>query len=144
VVSLLEPVWVNKHGLHPEVVLAVVRPDADPDKPSPADVPENPPFLRLLSRTIWESVVSCDAIRGRRRSRATASSTCSTSAPATLPAGVPAEDILGTVQVHDAQPVAGTYQHNPRHRLYTAAGWFQLSKEIETALQDAVRLRTLR
>ncbi|WP_125802280.1 hypothetical protein [Actinoplanes sp. ATCC 53533] len=144
VMSLLEPVWVDKHGLHPEVVLAVVHHDADLDEPGPADIRENPPFLRLLSRTIWESVVSCEAIRRQAHIQGNGFVYLLDERTSDPGGRVPPEDILGTVQVRDAQPVAGSYQHNPRHRLYTAAGWFQLPEEIETVLQRTVRSRTLR
>nr|WP_296071156.1 hypothetical protein [uncultured Actinoplanes sp.] len=144
VLSLLEPEWVDEHGLHPEVVLAVLRPDADVDEPHVADIRENPPFLRLLSRTIWETVAGCETIRSQARIQGDGVAYLLDERTADPAGRVPPEDILGTVQVSDARPVAASYQHNPRHRLSTAAGWFQLPEEIETALQSAVRSRTLR
>lgn len=63
VVSLLKPDWVFQHGLHPEAVMAVVREGADPDVLAPADVHENGPFLRLLSRVIFESIDQCGFLR---------------------------------------------------------------------------------
>ena len=59
VVSLLEPEWVFQHGLHPEAVIAVLPEGADSDAMTPADVRENGPFLRLLSRVIFENAERC-------------------------------------------------------------------------------------
>ena len=43
--------------------MAVVRDGADPNSLTPADVQENGPFLRLLSRVIFETIDQCGDIR---------------------------------------------------------------------------------
>lgn len=63
VVSLLDHDWVFRHGLPPEAVMAIVRDGADPDNLTPADVQENGPFRRLLSRVIFETIDQCGEIR---------------------------------------------------------------------------------
>jgi hypothetical protein len=52
---------------------------------------------------------------------------------------IPAEDMIGDFQVRDGVLVAGSYRHNPQHKLLTTAGWFRLPLEIETALQESLR-----
>lgn len=54
---------------------------------------------------------------------------------------VPAEDIIGAVEVVEGQLVPGSYQHNPRHRLLTVNGWFRLPDELEAALQRRLHAR---
>ena len=98
VVSLLEPDWVFKHGLHPEAILGVLRDGADPDELEPVDVQENGAFLRLLSRVIFENVADCDDIRWEAEIQGTGY-VYLLDARTPDPAGrVPAEDIVGAVQ----------------------------------------------
>ncbi|WP_326559686.1 hypothetical protein [Micromonospora sp. NBC_01796] len=139
VVSLLEADWVSRHGLHPEAVMAVVREGADPYDLEPVDVRESGPFLRLLSRVIFENVNRCADIR-RRADLQSAGYFYLLDERTQDPGGrVPPEDIIGSIEVRDGQPVAGSYQHNPRHRLLAAAGWFRLPSELETAIQHRLR-----
>ena len=142
VFSLLEPDWVTQYGLHPEAVMAVVPDSADPERLTPADIRENGPFLRLLSRVIYENVTDCDDIR-REAEVQGSGHTYLLDRRTPDPGGrVPAEDIMGSVEIDNGRPITGSYQHNPRHRLFTTAGWFRLPGELEQALQQ--RLRTLR
>ncbi|TCB87725.1 hypothetical protein E0H26_28855 [Micromonospora zingiberis] len=141
VVSLLEPDWVFQHGLHPEAVMAVVREGADPDVLAPADVQENGPFLRLLSRVVFENIDQCGSLR--REAEIQGSGYVFLLDERTPGPGgrVNRDDIVGAVEVSSGEPVAGSYQHNPRHRLFTAAGWFRLPTEIEAALYSRLRAR---
>jgi hypothetical protein len=139
VVSLLEPEWIEQHDLHPWAVMGTVRADVDPALVEPVDLTENGGFLRVLSRAIYEHGSSCGFLQreaeiqgeghiylldGRTRE----------------PAGrVPPADILGTFTVSGGKLVTGSYQHNPRHRLLTADGWFRLPAELESALVAALR-----
>jgi hypothetical protein len=121
-VSLLEPDWVFQHRLHPEAVLGVVRDGADPVDLAPVDVQENGTFLSMLSRVIFETSPIAGTCGGKPRSRAAATCTC-WMPRTTDPAGrVPAEDIIGAVQVVGGAAVAGSFQHSPKHRRFTAAG----------------------
>jgi hypothetical protein len=140
VVSLLEPDWVSRHGLNPLAVMAVLPAGVDLDSMTPDDVRENGPFLRLLSRVIFESADQCDLLRreaeGQREGYVflldgrTVDSDCA----------VLQEDMLGDLEVRDGVLVAGSYRHNPRHKLRTTAGWFRLPPEIKTALQARLRV----
>lgn len=142
VVSLLDPDWVFEHGLHPEAVLAVVRDGADPVELAPDDVQENGPFLRLLSRVLFENLTDSGDVRRKAKIQGSGY-VYLLDARTPDPAGrVPAEDIIGAVQVDGAEPVAGSYQHNPNHRLFTATGWFRLPDDLEAALQHRLRART--
>ena len=141
VVSLLEPAWVFKHGLHPEVTLGVLRDGADPAELAPVDVQENGAFLRLLSRVIFENIAGRGDIRREAEAQGTGY-VYLLDARTPDPAGrVPAEDVIGAVQVEGGAAVARSYQHNPKHRLFTAAGWFRLPGELEAALQSRMRAR---
>jgi hypothetical protein len=142
VVSLLEPDWVFQHGLHPEAVLGVVRDGADPVALAPVDLRENGPFLQLLSRVIFENIADCGDMR-REAEMQGSGYVYLLDARTPNPAGrVPAEDIIGVVQVDGGAAVAGSYQHNPKHRLFTATGWFRLPYDLEAAMQRRLRART--
>ncbi|MFY1670427.1 hypothetical protein ACN27G_10755 [Plantactinospora sp. WMMB334] len=139
VVSLLEPDWVYQHGLHPEAVLAVVGGGADRGELTPADVRESGPFLRLLSRVIFENVTNNGDIC-READVQGSGYVYLLDARTPDPAGrVSSEDIIGAVQVNAGKPVSGSYQHNPKHRLFTVNGWFRLPDDLETALQHRLR-----
>ncbi|MGC4750442.1 hypothetical protein ACLQ28_32960 [Micromonospora sp. DT201] len=142
VVSLLEPDWVFQHGLHPDAVLAVVREGADPNVLAPADVQEIGPFLRLLSRVIFESIDKCDSLRREAEIQGNGYVYLLDERSPDPGGRVNPADILGAIEVSNGKPVAGSYQHNPRHQLLTAAGWFRLPSEIEQALQSRLRART--
>ncbi|GIF23829.1 hypothetical protein BJ973_004441 [Actinoplanes tereljensis] len=138
VVSLLEPEWVDRHGLHPEAVVAVVG----AEDPTPADIRENGPFLRLLSRVIFENIDHCEYVR-REAEIQVAGFVYLLDERTPDPGGrVDQADIVGEVEVRNGTLVPGSYRHNPRHRLFTTHGWFGLPPEIEAPLQD--RLRSLR
>ena len=63
VVSLLEPDWVFRHGLHPGAILGVLRDGADLAELAPVDVRENGAFLRLLFRVVlYENIADCGDI----------------------------------------------------------------------------------
>jgi hypothetical protein len=143
VLSLLESDWVFQHGLHPDAVMAVVRHGGDSGGLAPTDIEENPPFLRLLSKAIFESVDRCAGIK--RQAEIQGSGYVYLLDQRTPDPGgkVSPENIVGAVEVRSGELVAGSYKHNPRHRLLTAAGWFQLPNEIEAALQGRLRDRTL-
>ncbi|MCZ7423646.1 hypothetical protein O7605_29480 [Verrucosispora sp. WMMA2121] len=142
VVSLLEPDWVFQHGLHPEAVMAVVREGADQeDFLAPADVQENGPFLRLLSRVVFESIDQCGSLRRQAEIQGSGYVYLLDERKPDPGGRVAPDDVVGVVDVSNGKPVAGSYQHNPRHRLLTAAGWFQLPAEIEAALHSRLRAR---
>src|SRR5687768_1314857 len=54
VVSILEPDWVFERGLHPEAIMGMLREGANLEQFGPDDLQENPTFLRLLSRLLFE------------------------------------------------------------------------------------------
>jgi hypothetical protein len=47
---------------------------------------------------------------------------------------VPPEDIIGAVRVEAGVTVAGSFQHNPRHRPLTHSGFFRLPQQLKAAL----------
>ena len=141
VLSLLDPEWVSQRGLHPEAVIAVLPADTESDVINPADVRENGPFLRLLSRAIFENADRCGLLRREAEIQGSGFVYLLDGRTPTPGGRVPPEDIIGAFEVRDGALVAGSYRHNPRHRLFTTAGWFRLPAEIEDALQT--RLRTM-
>jgi hypothetical protein len=134
VVSLLGPEWVFQQGLHPEAVIAVLPDGADLDDITPTDVRENGPFLRLLSRVIFENAERCSLLR--REAEVQGNGYIYLLDGRTLNPGgrVPPEDIIGAFEVRAGALVSGSYQQNSRHRLFTTDGWFRLPAEIENAL----------
>jgi hypothetical protein len=134
VVSLLGPEWVSQHELNPEAVIAVLPAGTDVDDLTPADVRENGPFLRLLSRVIFENAERCSLLRREAEVQGNGY-VYLLDRRTPHPAGrVPPEDIIGTFEARADALVPGSYQQNPRHRLFTTAGWFRLPPEIEDAL----------
>jgi hypothetical protein len=141
VVSLLEPEWVYQHGLHPETVMAVLPGSAVPDAMTPADVQENGPFLRLLSRVIFENAGQCGWLQREAEVQGNGYVYLLDGRTPTPGGRVPPEDIIGAFEVREDALVTGSYRHNPQHRLFTTAGWFRLPPEIESALQTRLRSR---
>ncbi len=121
--------------------MAIVREGADPHVLAPGDVQENGPFLWLLSRVIDENIDRCSFLR--REAEIQGSGYVYLLDERTPdPAGrVSSTDIIGAIEVSNGNPVAGSYRHNPRHRLLTAAGWFRLPPELEAPLQIRLRAR---
>jgi hypothetical protein len=133
-VSLLEPAWVFDHGLTIEAVVGFIVAPASLDGLRPSDLRENPAFLRLLSRVIYEEV-GADPDLSREAARQGEGHVYLLDGRTPDPAGrVVPENILGAVAVKAGAMVAGSYQHNPRHRLLTKDGFFRLSPELEAAL----------
>ncbi|MEU3455110.1 hypothetical protein ABZ671_16140 [Micromonospora sp. NPDC006766] len=141
VISLLEPDWVFRCGLNPEAVMAVVCEGADRDILAPTDVQENGPFLRLLSRVIFENIDQCASLRREAEIQGSGHVFLLDERTPDPGGRVNPVDIIGAIEVINGKPIAGSYQHNPRHRLFTAAGWFRLPSEIEAALISRLRAR---
>jgi hypothetical protein len=142
VVALLESEWVFQHGLPPEAIVAVVRKGADSDALVPGDIWENPAFLRLLSRVIYENVEGCPVLRREAEVQGDGY-VYLLDARTPEPGGrVPPEDIIGMVSVSNGGIVPGSFRHNPRHRLLTVNGWFRLPEELEAALQWRIRAKS--
>jgi len=140
VVSLLEPDWVSRHGLNPDAVVAVLPAGATPDDVRPNDVRENGPFLRLLSRIIFENADRHDMLQREAEIQGDGYVYLLDGRTPDPGGRVPPQDIVGAFEVRDGALVIGSYRHNPQHRLFTTAGWFRLPPAIEAALQS--RLRT--
>lgn len=139
VVALLESEWVFQHGLHPEAIVAIVRDGADSDALTPGDIWENPAFLRLLSRVIYENIDGCSDLRREAEVQGDGY-VYLRDARTPEPGGrVPPEDIIGVVSVSNGDIVPGSFRHNPRHRLLTVHGWFRLPEELEVSLHRRIR-----
>jgi hypothetical protein len=139
VVSLLEPDWVSRHGLRPDAVVAVLPTGAALDDVRPDDVRENGPFLRLLSRAIFENADQHEMLRREAEVQGDGYVYLLDGRTPDPGGRVPPNDIIGALEVRGGALVAGSYRHNPRHRLFTTAGWFLLVPAIEIALQSRLR-----
>lgn len=139
VVSLLEPDWVSRHGLRPDAVIAVLSAGATLEDVGPDDVKENGPFLRLLSRVIFESADQHEMLRHEAEVQGDGYVYLLDGRTPDPGGRVSPQDIIGAVEVSAGAVVAGSYRHNPRHRLFTTDGWFLLSPAIENALQSCLR-----
>jgi hypothetical protein len=142
VVSLLEPDWVSRHGLLPDAVVAVLPAGVTHDDINPDDVRENGPFLRLLSRTIFENAHRHEMLRREAEVQGEGYVYLLDGRTPDPGGRVPPHDIIGAFEVRDGALVTGSYRHNPRHRLFTTAGWFRLPPVLETALQSSLRTRS--
>lgn len=141
VVSLLEPDWVSEHGLNPDAVAAVLPAGATPYDVQPDDVRENGPFLRLLSRIIFENAGRHEMLQREAEVQGDGYVYLLDGRTPDPGGRVPPQDIIGAFEVRDGALVTGSYRHNPQHRLFTTAGWFRLPPAIETALQSRLRAR---
>lgn len=140
-VSFLEPAWVAEHGLAVESVLGFVEPAKRVAQLAPPDFRENPAFLRLLSRVIFEEVGNDPTLHMEADVQGEGSVYLLDGRTPNPGGRVPPEDIIGAVKVEAGRVVPGSFRHNPRHRLLTAHGCFRLSLLMDAAL-DA-RLRSL-
>jgi hypothetical protein len=143
VVSILEPGLVFEHGLHPETIMGMLRGGANLEQLSPDDLQENPSFLRLLSRVLYEHLDQDEQLQ-REAEIQGEGHIYLLDARTPDPGGrVPPQDIIGTVAVTGGQITIGSYQHNRRHRLLTGDGWFRLPYQLEIVLQQRIRARHL-
>lgn len=140
--SILEPSWVNEHGLAVESVLGLVEPATDVDQLAPTSLRENSAFLRLLSRVIYDEVGNDPALQLEADVQGEGY-ICLLDGRTPDPAGrVGPEDIIGAVKVEAGKVVRGSFEHNARHRLLTQHGFFRLSSLIEVALDARLRAAT--
>ncbi|MBB5867452.1 hypothetical protein F4553_000831 [Allocatelliglobosispora scoriae] len=140
-VSVLEPDWVFKHGLHPEAIVGSLREGVHLDQAGPEDFQENPAFVRLLSGVLFDHLDQDENLQ-REAGIQAEGYVYLLDARTTDPGGrVPPEDIIGAVAVTGGQIVADSYQHNSRHRLLTGKGWFRLPQQLEILLLQQLRAR---
>jgi hypothetical protein len=137
-VSLLEPSWVAEHGLPFEAILGRI-PDWSSAGVTPSGFRENPAFLRLLSKVIWQYVDEVDELRLEAALHGDGHLFLLDRRAGDPDGRVPEEDVVGTVEVRDGAVVAGSFQHNPRHRLFTARGLFRLPEVLEKRLDQETR-----
>ncbi|WP_213457377.1 hypothetical protein [Rhizomonospora bruguierae] len=93
-----------------------------------------------MSRVIFESIDQCGSLRQETEIQGSGY-VYLLDERTPDPGRVNPADIVGAIEVSNGRPVAGSYQHDPRHRLLTAAGWFRLPSEIEAALRSRLRAR---
>ncbi|HEX6683024.1 MAG TPA: hypothetical protein VF062_09530 [Candidatus Limnocylindrales bacterium] len=122
-------------------VLGVLHEGADPEQFGPRDFRKNPAFLRFLSRIIYEHVEEVAAIRLEAAMLGSGHVYLIDGRTADPGGRVPPEDIIGEVRVEAGTLVTGSFRHNPRHRLLTGRGFFQLPQELETVLVQRLRAR---
>jgi hypothetical protein len=139
VLSLMDAETTFARGLRAEAILGTVLEGGDPDTLTPADFQENPAFLRFLSRVIHEHVDQCPDILLEAEMQGSGHVYVLDLRTADPAGRVPAEDIIGAVKVEAGTTVAGSFQHNPRHRLLTHRGFFLLPEQLEAALRRRLR-----
>lgn len=139
VLSLLGTEIIFAQGLFAEAILGVVREGADPDRLNPEDFQENPAFLRFLSRVIYEHIDECSDLRREAEMQGSGHLYVLDGRTAEPSGRVPPEDIVGAVRIEAGVMVAGSFQHNPRHRLLTHRGLFRLPEQLEAALHRRLR-----
>ena len=144
VVSTLDPGWVFAQGLGLATIIGYLRGGAAEDVADladlgPADFEENPAFRWLFSRAIYEDIGEVEGIRLEAAVQGKGHVYLLDGRTPDPGGRVPPEDIVGSVRVADGVVVPGSYQHNPRHRLLTANGFFQLPPELEAGLARRLR-----
>jgi hypothetical protein len=140
-VAMVEPEWVDEHGLPLDAILGLA-PHRDLDELEPAEFRENGPFLRFLSRVIWEDVDRVEVLQLEAAIQGRGHVYLLDGRNPNRDGRVPAEDVVGTVRVEDGLLVPQSFEHNPRHRLLTARGFFRLPAALEAALDRKVRAPT--
>jgi hypothetical protein len=142
IVSILNPGTVFEHGLCTEAILGVLRPSAAGDRRiTPERFQENPAFVQYLRELISSRIYDLEGIR-RAGEQQAEGYVYLIDARTPQPDGqVPPADIIGAVKVQAGALIAGSYQHNPNHRLLTSDGFFRLPPELETILQTDLRTR---
>jgi hypothetical protein len=140
VVSLIAPHVAFQTGLHAEAILGVLAPGSD-GVITPEGFQQNPAFVEYLGTLIAEHIFDVEGVR-REAQRQGEGYVYLLDARTPTPAGaVSPSDVIGAVAVRDRELVAGSYRHNPNHRLLTAEGFFVLPLELETLLQNDIHTR---
>jgi rhodanese-related sulfurtransferase len=142
VVSLIEPAFVFEHGLCPEAVLGVLTPGSQPaDMYRPECFRQNPAFVSYLGELMAAHILNeAELVREAHRQAEGLVVVVDGRTP-TPGDHVPAEDIIGAVDVNAGELVPGSYQHNPNHQLLTMNGYFVLPSQMEDILLVDIRQR---
>lgn len=141
-VSILGPDAVFEHGLRAEAILGSLRPDATGDQRiTPERFQENPAFVQYLRTLVTDHVYRVEGLRRAARQQVDGYVYLIDARTPQPDGQVPPADIIGAVRVQAAELVAGSYQHNPNHRLLTEHGFFRLPPELESILETDLRTR---
>ncbi|MET7951855.1 hypothetical protein [Micromonospora sp. NPDC005324] len=142
VISVMEHEWVSKNGLPTEAILGMIRrPRGFGDDVSPDKFEENPGFVRFLHELISEHVIELGQVARGAIGQDGARIYLVDGRTTRQGGEVALQDVIGMVAVDDGRPVAGSYQPNPAHRLYTADGFFVLPPELESVLRREILAR---
>jgi hypothetical protein len=138
-VSLWGPEIAFTRGVRAEAIVGAVPPDeTGAFSLTPERFRENPAFVAVLKHVIGSVMHLLDDVRDAAR-RQGDGHVYLIDERTPDPAGeVPPADIIGAVEVRDGAPVAGSYRHNPNHRLYTADGFFRLPAALERELRAMI------
>ena len=145
VVSILSPDMVFEHGLCTEAIMGEVRADpAGRRELTPEAFRQNPAFVAFLWELISNQIFAVEGIRHAAQQQGEGFVYIIDARTPDPQGEVPPVDVIGGVEVQSGALVAGSYQHNPNHRLLTENGFFRLPDELESILQTDLRARCAR
>ncbi|RJQ71574.1 hypothetical protein D5S17_27635 [Pseudonocardiaceae bacterium YIM PH 21723] len=140
--SVIRPELATEFGLISEGIIGAVVGDDLQDAPlDPAQVQENPQFVAFLGQVLAGSVDSVERLRKAAEQEGEGHLYIVDGRSPDPADAVPPEDVLGVVGITDGKLIAGSYQHNPQHRLFSEHGLFQLPDELHSAFYTALQTR---
>lgn len=134
-VTVLSPDDVFARGLPGiAIVGALLRSLGEGEQVTPDVFTPNPAFVRFMHDVLAKHTSLVDSFRAEARCQREGW-VYVIDARSPDPAGaVPAEDVIGAVEVKAGEPVPGSYRANPNHQLLTARGFFSLGEELHACL----------
>jgi hypothetical protein len=141
-VTLVSPEVSFKQGLAPEAILGVLSRPVDAGQPiSPAVFAGNPVFVQFLHDVIARHAPTEPSCQSHARQQGTGWLYIIDQRTATPDGDVPAEDIVGGLEVKQGEVVAGSYRPNPNHRILSERGFFQVSPFLQACLLKEISAR---
>ncbi len=136
-VTLITPEQMNSRGLAPEAIVGVLsRVLAEGESITPDLFARNRVFVEFLHSVIARRGPTLPGLVAEAK-RQGVGLVCIVNQRTRTPGGpVPPEDIIGVFEVRNGEVVPGSYHASPKHRILSAAGFFQLPADLQEALVE--------
>lgn len=129
-------------GIPPQAIVGLVDPRALREGPvplTPDNFRPNKVFREFLQEVLSRCVFRAQGIHAQARKLGDGYVYVIDGRTPDPTGEVPAHDIIGAVEARDGEVVPGSYQPNANHRIVTEHGLFQLGRELQACLVEAMR-----
>jgi len=128
-----------KRGLAPEEIIGVLqRPLKSGERIAPANFARNRVFVEFMQGVIARRGPTLPGLIAEAKGQGEGLVVVIDRRTPTPTGRVPPEDLVGAFAVSRGALVPGSYKPNPNHAILTANGFFQLGRELQTCLIEAL------